>query len=37
MYKKVGQSTTWPEQFELPFKGQLSESNRWIMMASLSP
>ena len=26
-----------PENFELPFNGQLSPDNRWVVMASLIP
>ncbi len=37
MYRKVGKSTTGPENFEIPFNGQLSPENRWIIMASLIP
>ena len=35
MYRKVGQPDTTPENFELPFHGQLSPDNRWVVMASL--
>ena len=35
MYRKVGQPDTTPENFELPFNGQLSPDNRWVVMASL--
>ena len=35
MYRKVGQPQTPPENFELPFNGQLSRENRWVVMASL--
>lgn len=35
MYRKVGQRDTTPENFELPFNGQLSPDNRWVVMASL--
>ena len=35
MYRKVGQRQTPPENFELPFNGQLSRENRWVVMASL--
>ena len=37
MYKKLGPSTARPENFELPFNGQLSPDNRWVIMASLIP
>lgn len=35
MYRKVGQRNQTPENFELPFNGQLSSDNPWVMMASL--
>ena len=35
MYRKVGQRNQTPENFELPFNGQLSRENRWVVMASL--
>ena len=35
MYRKVGQPDTTPENFELPFHGQLSPDNPWVVMASL--
>ena len=35
MYRKVGQPDTTPGNFELPFHGQLSPDNRWVVMASL--
>ena len=35
MYRKVGQPDTIPENFELPFNGQLSPDNRWVVMDSL--
>ena len=35
MYRKVGQPDTTPENFELPFNGQLSPDNPWVVMASL--
>ncbi|NER06348.1 MAG: hypothetical protein F6K17_29085 [Okeania sp. SIO3C4] len=35
MYRKVGQRDTPPENFELPFNGQLSPDNRWVVMANL--
>jgi len=37
MYRKVGQRDTTPENFELPFNGQLSLDNRWVVMASIIP
>ncbi|WP_293076725.1 hypothetical protein [Okeania sp. SIO3B5] len=36
MYRQVGQGDTAPENFELPFNGQLSPDNRWVVMAKLS-
>ena len=35
MYRKVSLSSTEAENFELPFEGQLSSSNRWVIMANL--
>ncbi|NET24206.1 MAG: hypothetical protein F6K01_01595 [Okeania sp. SIO1I7] len=37
MYRKVGQTDTAPDNFQLPFNGQLSPDNRWIIMVSLIP
>ena len=37
MYRKVGQPDTTPENFELPFNGQLSPDNCWVVIASLIP
>ncbi len=37
MYRKVGQPEIAPENFQLPFNGQLSPDNRWVVMASLIP
>ncbi|NER04044.1 MAG: hypothetical protein F6K17_16195 [Okeania sp. SIO3C4] len=37
MYRKVGQRETTPENFELPFNGQLSPDNRWVVMTNLIP
>lgn len=37
MYRKVGQHDIPPENFELPFNGQLSSDNRWVVMANLIP
>ena len=37
MYRKEGPSNDGPEKFELPFEGQLSAENRWIVMADLIP
>ena len=37
MYRKVTPTTKEPSNFELPFEGQLSEDNRWVIMAKLIP
>ena len=37
MYRKQEQPPNTPENFELPFEGKLSESNRWVIMAKLIP
>lgn len=37
MYRKEEQVQIPTENFELPFEGKLSESNRWVIMASLIP
>ena len=34
MYRKESPSVDGPEKFELPFEGQLSPENRWIVMAN---
>jgi hypothetical protein len=38
-YRKVGQAEIPPENFKLPFNGQLSQDNpwSWIAIASLVP
>ena len=35
MYRKVGLGDTAPENFQLPFNGQLSPGNGWVVMANL--
>ncbi|NES77155.1 MAG: hypothetical protein F6K08_16330 [Okeania sp. SIO1H6] len=37
MYRQVGQGDTAPENLELPFNGQLSPENPWVVMVSLIP
>jgi transposase, IS5 family len=37
MYRRVEQSPTSPENFELPFEGKLSPDNRWVLMVNLIP
>ncbi|WP_085961782.1 IS5-like element ISCysp16 family transposase [Crocosphaera chwakensis] len=37
MYRKEEQPSPAPENFELPFEGKLSLSNRWVIMAELIP
>ena len=37
MYRKENPSTDGPEKFQLPFNGQLSPQNRWIVMANEIP
>lgn len=37
MYRKQEQSPKTTENFELPFEGQLSENNRWVIMSQLIP
>lgn len=37
MYIKEGPSNDRPDKFELPFEGQLSADNRWIVMADAIP
>lgn len=37
MYRKQGQTSIPPENFELPFEGKLREDNRWVIMSSLIP
>jgi hypothetical protein len=37
MYRKVEQPSNPAENFELPFEGKLSETNRWVIMAKMIP
>jgi IS5 family transposase len=37
MYRKEEPTQIPPSNFELPFSGQLSEDNRWVIMASSIP
>jgi len=37
MYRKVDPTPSPPSNFDLPFEGQLSEDNRWVIMAKLIP
>ncbi len=37
MYRKVDPTPTPPSNFDLPFQGQLSENNRWVIMAKIIP
>jgi hypothetical protein len=37
MYRKVDPTPKEPSNFDLPFEGQLSENNRWVIMAKLIP
>ena len=37
MYRKSEQPSTPPENFELPFEGKLSPTNRWVITAELIP
>ena len=37
MYRKVEQPINSSENFKLPFEGELSEKNRWVVMAKLIP
>ena len=37
MYRKQEQLPLPAKNFELPFEGQLSENNRWVIMAQLIP
>jgi hypothetical protein len=36
MYRKVSSPATEPEEFELPFQGELAADNRWVIMALLN-
>lgn len=37
MYRKLQETGEPEEAFELPFDGQLSEENRWVILANLIP
>ena len=37
MYRKVDPTPNPPSNFDLPFEGQLSEDNRWVIMAKIIP
>jgi hypothetical protein len=37
MYRKVDPTPKEPSNFDLPFEGQLSDDNRWVIMAKLIP
>ena len=37
MYRKVDPTPNPPSNFDLPFEGQLSEDNRWVIMEKLIP
>lgn len=37
MYRKFNQPKLTPDNFEMPFSGQLSPDNRWVIMAELIP
>lgn len=37
MYRKIDPSPKEPSNFDLPFEGQLSENNRWVIMAKIIP
>jgi len=37
IYRLLESTPSSPENFELPFEGQLSLDNRWVIMASLVP
>ena len=37
MYRKSESAKIEAEDFVLPFEGQLSEDNRWVIMAELIP
>jgi len=37
MYRKVDPTPNPPSNFDLPFEGQLSDDNRWVIMAKLIP
>lgn len=37
MYRKLDPTPKEPSNFDLPFEGQLSDDNRWVIMAKLIP
>lgn len=37
MYRKLDPTPKAPSNFDLPFEGQLSENNRWVIMAKIIP
>ena len=37
MYRKLQSDPSPPEEFSLPFQGQLSSTNRWIILAEMIP
>ena len=37
MYRKIQSEPTHPEDFSLPFQGQLSSTNRWVILAYMIP
>jgi transposase, IS5 family len=37
MYQKLDPTPKAPSNFELPFEGQLSENNRWVIMEKIIP
>jgi len=37
MYRKVDPTPKEPSNFDIPFEGQLSDDNRWVIMAKLIP
>jgi transposase, IS5 family len=37
MYRKLDPTPKAPSNFELPFEGQLSENNRWVIMEKIIP
>ena len=37
MYRKIQSEPIPPEDFSLPFQGQLSSTNRWVILAEMIP
>jgi len=37
MYRKLQSDPSPPEEFSLPFQGQLSSTNRWVILAEMIP